>query len=163
MASQATDLIKDITASLKAQIESFTPSVETVDVGEVKEVGDGIARCTGLTGVQASELVEFADGTLGIAFNLVADQVGVIILGEASGIEEGGVVRRTSRIISVPVGDALLGRVVDPLGRPVDGKGPIATNKYRNVERIAPGVIERANVDTSVETGIKAIDAMIPI
>jgi F-type H+-transporting ATPase subunit alpha len=163
MASQATDLIKDITASLKAQIESFTPSVETVDVGEVMEVGDGIARCTGLTGVQASELVEFADGTLGIAFNLVADQVGVIILGETSGIEEGGVVRRTSRIISVPVGDALLGRVVDPLGRPVDGKGPIATNKYRNVERIAPGVIERQNVDTPVQTGLKAIDAMIPI
>jgi F-type H+-transporting ATPase subunit alpha len=127
------------------------------------EVGDGIARCTGLTGVQASELVEFADGTLGIAFNLVADQVGVIILGETSGIEEGGVVRRTSRIISVPVGDALLGRVVDPLGRPVDGKGPIATNKYRNVERIAPGVIERQNVDTPVQTGLKAIDAMIPI
>jgi F-type H+-transporting ATPase subunit alpha len=163
MATQTADLIKDITASLRERIDAFKPSVEAVDVGEVKEVGDGIARCTGLTGVQASELVEFANGTAGIAFNLEEDQVGIIILGESSGIEEGQLVRRTGRIISVPVGAALLGRVVDPLGRPVDGKGPIVTSKFRNIERIAPGVVERQNVDTPVETGLKPIDAMIPI
>src|SRR3990172_7970170 len=163
MATQSTDIIRDITASLKDRIEAFTPTVEAVDVGEVIELGDGIARCSGLSGVQSSELVEFANGTAGIAFNLEEDQLGVIILGEYAGIEEGQLVRRTGRIISVPVGGALLGRVVDPLGRPVDGKGSIATTRYRNVERIAPGVIERQNVDTSVETGIKPIDAMIPI
>jgi len=163
MATQTADFIKDIASSLQQRIESFTPTIETVDVGEVKEVGDGIARCSGLSGVQASELVEFTNGTAGIAFNLEDSQVGVIILGESAGIAEGQLVRRTERIISVPVGDALLGRVVDPLGRPVDGKGPIATNKFRNIERIAPGVIERQNVDTPVETGIKPIDAMIPI
>jgi F-type H+-transporting ATPase subunit alpha len=163
MASQASDIIRDITASLKDRIDAFTPTVEAVDIGEVREVGDGIARCAGLSGVQASELVEFANGTAGIAFNLEEDQIGIIILGESQGIEEGQIVRRTGRIISVPVGDALLGRVVDPLGHPVDGKGPVATSKFRNVERIAPGVIERQNVDTPVETGIKAIDAMIPI
>ncbi|MGH2592006.1 MAG: F0F1 ATP synthase subunit alpha [Anaerolineae bacterium] len=163
MATQTADFIKDIASSLQQRIESFTPTIETVDVGEVKEVGDGIARCSGLSGVQASELVEFPNGAAGIAFNLEETQVGVIILGESAGIEEGQLVRRTERIISVPVGDALLGRVVDPLGRPVDGKGPIVTNKFRNIERIAPGVIERQNVDTPVETGIKPIDAMIPI
>jgi len=163
MASQTADYIKDITASLQQQIDAFMPAVEAVDIGEVQEVGDGIARCSGLSGAQSNELLEFPNGAAGIAFNLTAGEVGVIILGESVGIEQGDIVRRTGRIISVPVGDALLGRVVDPLGRPVDGKGPIATTKYRNVERIAPGVIERQNVDTSVETGIKAIDAMIPI
>ncbi|HJW82874.1 MAG TPA: F0F1 ATP synthase subunit alpha [Anaerolineae bacterium] len=163
MASQATDFIKDITAGLQKQIDAFAPTIQAVDVGEVNEVGDGIARCSGLSGAQSNELVEFPNGTLGIAFNLTAGEVGIIILGESTGIGEGDLVRRTGRIISVPVGDALLGRVVDALGRPVDGKGPIATTRYRNVERIAPGVIERANVDTPVETGIKAIDAMIPI
>ncbi|HEY4688593.1 MAG TPA: F0F1 ATP synthase subunit alpha [Anaerolineae bacterium] len=163
MATQTVDIIKDITADLQKQIESFTPTISAVDVGEVSEVGDGIARCTGLSGVQSSEMVEFANGTAGIAFNLETDQVGVIILGESSGIEEGQLVRRTNRIISVPVGTALLGRVVDPLGRPIDGKGPVTTTRYRNIERIAPGVIERQNVDTPVLTGIKAIDAMIPI
>ncbi len=163
MATQTADLIKDITASLRERIDTFKPTVEAVDVGEVKQVGDGIARCAGLSSVQASELVEFANGTAGIAFNLEEDQVGIIILGESSGIEEGQLVRRTGRIISVPVGVALLGRVVDPLGRPVDGKGPIVTGKLRNIERIAPGVVERQNVDTPVETGLKPIDAMIPI
>ncbi len=163
MATQTTDFIKDMTASLRERIDAFAPTVTAVDVGEVKEVGDGIARCTGLTGVQASELVEFANGTAGIAFNLEAAQVGVIILGESAGIAEDQLVRRTGRIISVPVGSPLLGRVVDPLGRPVDGKGPIVTSKFRNIERIAPGVIERQNVDTPVETGVKAIDALTPI
>ena len=160
MATNEIDLlIKDLTS----RIDTFKPAVEAVDVGEVIEVGDGIARVGGLANVQLNELVEFPNGTLGIAFNLEEDRVGVIILGEYAEIEEGQLVRRTQRIASVPVGDALLGRVVDPLGRPLDGKGPIATNKYRNIERIAPGVIERGNVNRPVQTGIKPIDAMIPI
>jgi F-type H+/Na+-transporting ATPase subunit alpha len=164
MASKEMDLmITDMTASLQKQIAAFTPKTEAVDVGEVLEVGDGIARVSGLASVQSNELVEFPNGSLGIAFNLEQDRVGVIVLGESSDIEEGQLVRRTQRIASVPVGDALLGRVVDPLGRPLDGKGPINTTKFRNIERIAPGVIERANVSRPVQTGIKPIDAMIPI
>jgi F-type H+-transporting ATPase subunit alpha len=160
MATNEIDLlIKDLTS----RIDTFKPAVEAVDVGEVIEVGDGIARVGGLANVQLNELVEFPNGTLGVAFNLEEDRVGVIILGEYAEIEEGQLVRRTQRIASVPVGDALLGRVVDPLGRPLDGKGPIATTKYRNIERIAPGVIERGNVNRPVQTGIKPIDAMIPI
>jgi F-type H+-transporting ATPase subunit alpha len=156
--------LDDIAASLRSQIEKFTPTLQAVDVGTVQEVGDGIARCTGLTNVQAQELVEFTkNGTLGLAFNLEPDEVGVIILGDYTDIEEGDTVRSTGRVISVPVGDALIGRVVDPLGRPLDGKGPINTNKFRPLERIAPGVIKRANVDTPLQTGIKAIDALIPI
>ncbi len=159
MAAEIDSLIKDLTS----QINAFKPQVEAVDVGEVIEVGDGIARVSGLTNVQLNELVEFPNGVLGVAFNLEEDRVGVIILGEYSEIEEGQLVRRTQRIASVPVGDALLGRVVDPLGRPLDGKGPIVTTKFRNIERIAPGVIERSNVNRPVQTGIKPIDAMIPI
>src|SRR5512141_361079 len=155
--------IKDLTASLQQQINAFTPKTEAVDVGEVLEVGDGIARVSGLANVQSNELVEFPNGSLGIAFNLERERVGVIVLGESSDIEEGQLVRRTQRIASVPVGDALLGRVVDPLGNPLDGKGPINTTKFRNIERIAPGVIDRANVSRPVQTGIKPIDAMIPL
>ncbi len=159
MAAEIESLINDLTS----QINAFKPQVEAVDVGEVMEVGDGIARVNGLASVQLNELVEFSNGILGVAFNLEEDRVGVIILGEYAEIEEGQLVRRTQRIASVPVGDALLGRVVDPLGRPLDGKGPIVTTKYRNIERIAPGVIERSNVSRPVQTGIKPIDAMIPI
>ena len=159
MAAEIESLIKDLTS----QINAFKPQVEAVDVGEVLEVGDGIARVSGLTNVQLNELVEFPNGVLGVAFNLEEDRVGVIILGEYAEIEEGQLVRRTQRIASIPVGDALLGRVVDPLGRPLDGKGPIVTAKFRNIERIAPGVIERSNVSRPVQTGIKPIDAMIPI
>ncbi len=156
--------LESIAASLKAQIESFTPTLAAVDVGVVKEVGDGIARVSGLPNVQSQELVEFTkNGTLGLAFNLEPDEVGVIILGDYTDIEEGDTVRSTGRVISVPVGEALIGRVVDPLGRPLDGKGPIITNKFRPLERIAPGVIRRTNVDTPLQTGIKAIDALIPI
>ncbi|MCS7087854.1 MAG: F0F1 ATP synthase subunit alpha [Thermoflexales bacterium] len=156
--------LEDLTAALKAQIENFAPALTAVDVGTVREVGDGIARVTGLAGVQSQELVEFPKtGTYGLAFNLEPDEVGVIILGDYTRIEEGDLVRSTGRVISVPVGDALIGRVVDPLGRPLDGKGPINTNKFRPLERIAPGVIKRANVDTPLQTGIKAIDALIPI
>ncbi|RMF34186.1 MAG: F0F1 ATP synthase subunit alpha, partial [Chloroflexi bacterium] len=152
-----------IAESLREQIEAFTPTVEAVEVGEVIEVGDGIARVSGLSGVRMSELVEFENGTLGIAFNLEVDNVGIIIMGDYTAIEEGQMVRATGRIISVPVGEALIGRVVNALGQPIDGKGPINTDRYRLIERIAPGVVARQDVDTPVQTGIKAIDAMIPI
>ena len=163
MASQAPEMVQDIAAALQKQLEAFAPKLEAVDVGTVLEVGDGIARVSGLAGVRASEMVQFENGTLGLALNLDKDQVGVIIMGEYTEIEQGQTVRATGRIVSVPVGDALIGRVVNAIGQPVDGKGPVLTNNIRNVERIAPGVIERQNVDTAVQTGIKAIDSMIPI
>jgi len=153
-----------IAEALKTQIDKFESTLSAVDVGNVTQVGDGIARVTGLVNVQAQELVEFTkSGTLGLAFNLEPEEVGVIILGDYTNIEEGDTVRSTGRVISVPVGQALVGRVVDPLGRPIDGKGPIQTDKFRPLERVAPGVIKRANVDTPLQTGIKAIDALIPI
>lgn len=157
------DLIKDISSSLQKQIENFSPDFSLRDVGTVTEAGDGIARATGLADVQAQELVQFENGVMGIAFNLEEDSVGIIIMGEFSGIEEGMMVRSTSRIASVPVGDGLVGRVVNALGEPIDGKGPLAFTKYRPIERIAPGVIQRKDVDTPVQTGIKAIDALTPI
>jgi len=155
--------VDDITTRIRREIESFEAPLKTVDVGYVLEVGDGIARVSGLSDVKASEMVQFENGTLGIAFNLERDQVGVIIMGEYTEIEEGQTVRATGRIVSVPVGDDLIGRVVNALGQPVDGKGPIHTAKFRDVERIAPGVVARKSVDTPVQTGIKAIDAMTPI
>ena len=155
--------IDRIAEELKQQILEFEPTVRMVDVGTVTYVGDGIARISGLTNAMASELVEFEDGTLGIVFNLEEDSVGVIIMGEYTGIEEGQLVRSTGRIASVPVGDALIGRVVNAVGQPIDGKGPIETDKYRPVERIAPGVVYREPVNTPVQTGIIAIDSMIPI
>ncbi len=155
--------VEQIAEELKRQILEFEPTVRTVDVGTVTYVGDGIARVSGLTNAMASELVEFEDGTLGIVFNLEEDSVGVIIMGEYTGIEEGQIVRATGRIASVPVGDALIGRVVNAVGQPIDGKGPIETDKYRPVERIAPGVVYREPVNTPVQTGIIAIDSMIPI
>ncbi len=157
------DLIRQITADLKTQIESFKPEYEVRDVGTVIEDGDGIARVRGLADVHAQELVQFANGVKGIAFNLESDNVGVIIMGEYAQIEEGMEVRSTGRIASVPVGDALVGRVVNALGEPLDGKGSIKTDRYRPIERIAPGVIVRKDVDTPVQTGLKAIDSMIPI
>jgi F-type H+-transporting ATPase subunit alpha len=157
------DILQDLAVSLREQIESFQPTVDTVEVGTVIEVGDGIARASGLASVQMSELVEFGGGVPGIAFNLEADNVGIIVTGDYTEIEEGQTVRGTGRIVSVPVGNALLGRVVDALGSPVDGKGPINADRYRPIERIAPGVVERQNVDTPVQTGIKAIDSMTPI
>jgi F-type H+-transporting ATPase subunit alpha len=163
MASQAPDVAQDIAAALQKQLEAFAPKMEAVDVGTVLEVGDGIARVSGLAGVRANEMVQFENGTLGIAFNLDKDNVGVIIMGEYTEIEEGQTVRATGRIVSIPVGEAMIGRVINAIGQPVDGKGPIITDKFRNIERIAPGVIERQNVDTPVQTGIVAIDAMTPI
>jgi F-type H+-transporting ATPase subunit alpha len=160
---------KDITAILKKQIEEFDAPLQAVDVGSVLEVGDGIARADGLAGVMAMELVEFppkpsrSESVMGLSFNLEADNVGIIIMGEYTEIEEGDTVRGTGRIVSVPVGDGLVGRVVNALGEPIDGKGPIAFNKYRPIERIAPNVVARKGVDTPVQTGIKSIDSMIPI
>lgn len=157
------DLINQITADLKQQIDTFQPEMEVRDVGAVAEAGDGIARVNGLTEVKSQELVEFANGVMGIAFNLEEDNVGVIIMGEYAGIDEGMMVRSTGRIASVPVGDGMIGRVVNALGEPIDGKGPIQFDRYRPIERIAPGVISRKDVDTPVQTGVKAIDSMIPI
>jgi F-type H+-transporting ATPase subunit alpha len=165
MALQATD----ITAQLKKQIEDFEAPLQAVDVGSVIEVGDGIARADGLAGVMAMELVEFppkpgrAESIMGLVLNLEADNVGIIIMGEYTGIEEGDMVRGTGRIVSVPVGEGMIGRVVNALGEPIDGKGPIAFETYRPIERIAPNVVIRKSVDTPVQSGIKAIDSMIPI
>jgi len=156
-------LIKQITGDLQKQIEGFEPQYEISDIGKVLEAGDGIARVEGLAKVQAQELVQFSNGVMGTAFNLEKDSVGVIIMGDYSGITEGMTVRGTGRIASVPVGDAMIGRVVNALGAPIDGKGPIATTGFRPVERIAPGVVQRQDVDTPVQTGIKSIDSMIPV
>lgn len=157
------DLIKQLTSDLQEKIQSYQPQLEIRNVGTVIEAGDGIAQVEGLAGVQSQELVEFENGVMGIAFNLEKDRVGVTILGDYLTVSEGMQVRSTGRIASVPVGDGLIGRVVNALGEPIDGKGPIAFNRFRPLERIAPGVVERQDVDTPVQTGIKAIDAMIPI
>ncbi len=149
---------------LRQQIAGFQDQMTMTNVGTVVTIGDGIATAYGLSDVMASELVHFPKSdTIGLAFNLEEDAVGVIVLGEYTEIEEGDEVRSTGQIASVPVGDALIGRVVNALGLPIDGKGPIQTEKRREIERIAPGVIKRQNVDTALQTGIKAIDAMIPI
>ncbi|RJP49713.1 MAG: F0F1 ATP synthase subunit alpha [Anaerolineaceae bacterium] len=158
-----TDLIKQIAGDLQKQIEAFEPEIGISDVGTVSEAGDGIARVFGLANVKSQELVQFANGVIGIAFNLEKDSVGVIIMGDYAGVTEGMSVRATGRIASVPVGDGLVGRVVNALGEPIDGKGPIQNAGYRPIERIAPGVIYRQDVDTPVQTGIKSIDSMIPV
>src|SRR5215216_1601142 len=158
-----TNLIKQIAGDLQKQIEVFEPELNISDIGTVAEAGDGIARVHGLASVRAQELVQFSNGVMGTAFNLEKDSVGVIIMGDYGGIAEGMTVRATGRISSVPVGDALIGRVVNALGEPIDGKGPIATTGFRPIERIAPGVVYRQDVDTPVQTGIKSIDAMIPV
>jgi len=153
----------EIISIIKANIDNFDATAETRNVGTVVEVGDGIATIYGLEGALASELLEFPGGVMGMALNLAEETVGAVILGDATAIKEGDVVKTTGRVVEVPVGAALLGRVVDPLGRPLDDKGPIATTKVRPAERIAPGVITRKSVDTPVQTGIKAVDALIPI
>jgi F-type H+-transporting ATPase subunit alpha len=153
----------EITSILKSAIDSFDAGVETRSVGTVVEVGDGIAQIYGLDAALASELLEFPGDVFGMALNLEEETVGAVILGDATEIKEGDTVKTTGRVVEVPVGQALLGRVVDPLGRPLDDKGPIAATARRPVERIAPGVIVRQSVDTPVQTGIKAIDALIPI
>ncbi len=154
----------EITALLRQQILNFTVAPTQIDVGEVIEIGDGIALVSGLQGAMAGELVEFPkNGVLGQVQNLTEENVGIIIMGDYSNIQEGDLVRSTGRIVSVPVGDALIGRVVNAVGQPIDGKGPIASDKFRSVERIAPGVIKRQPVNEPVATGVTSIDAMIPI
>ncbi len=159
----AVNMSEDLTKDLKSQIETFKPTIAVQSVGEVLEVGDGIARIKGLAGVRSQELVEFANGARGVAFNLEEEEVGVIIMGKFSDIPEGSSVRALGRVVSVPVGEALVGRVVDPLGSPIDGKGPLETDEYYPIERIAPGVVDRRNVFRPLQTGIVAIDSMTPI
>lgn len=154
---------QEIVSIIKQQIEQFGTQINLVDVGTVIEVGDGIARIYGLAGVQYNEMLQFPGDVMGIALNLEEDSVAAILLGEAGNIKEGDEVRATGRIAEVPVGEALIGRVVDPLGRPLDGKGPIKAERTRPLERIAPNVVSRKSVNTPVQTGIKAIDSMIPI
>ncbi len=154
---------EEVTSAIQREIEKYETKLKMESVGYVLQVGDGIARVYGLEDVMASETVEFPDQTRGVAFNLEEDNVGVIILGSDQGIKEGDVVKRTRKIIQVPVGDALVGRVVNPLGEPLDGKGPIVTNKFRSLEQVPPNVIKRQPVKEPLQTGIKAIDSMIPI
>jgi len=153
----------EISAILKQQIADYDKSVSVSNVGTVLQIGDGIARIYGLEQVMAGELVQFEDGTEGIALNLEEDNVGAVLMGEGRGIQEGSTVRASGKIASVPVGDAMLGRVVNALGRPIDGKGDIATTETRLIESMAPGIIQRKSVHEPMQTGITAIDAMIPI
>jgi F-type H+-transporting ATPase subunit alpha len=154
---------EEISTLLKQQIENFKSDIEVVDVGTVIQVGDGIARAHGLSNVMSGELLEFSNGVMGMALNLEENNVGIVIMGPFTGIREGDQVKRTGRIMEVPVGEELLGRVVNPLGQPVDGRGPIETTKFRPIESPAPGVIDRKSVHEPMQTGIKAIDAMIPV
>jgi F-type H+-transporting ATPase subunit alpha len=154
---------EEISAIIQSQIENFDKETTTVEVGTILEVGDGIARVYGLDNVASGELVEFPDGSIGMALNLEEDNVGIVIFGSDRNIKEGDEVKRTERIAEVPVGEALLGRVVDPLGIPIDGKGPIESAESRRVEVIAPGIVTRKSVHETMATGLKAIDAMVPI
>jgi F-type H+/Na+-transporting ATPase subunit alpha len=153
----------EITSILRQEIENYERAIDVTEVGSVISVGDGIARIYGLEKVMAGELIEFPHDVAGIAMNLEEDQVGAVLLGDFAEIKEGDEVKRTGRIMSVPVGEALIGRVVNALGQPIDGKGPVLTNSFNPVERLAPGVVARRPVKEPVQTGIKAIDAMIPI
>jgi F-type H+-transporting ATPase subunit alpha len=153
----------EITSIIRNEISGFDEGADVSGVGTIVEVGDGIAQIYGLSGALASELLEFPGGVMGMAFNLEEETVGALILGRYTDLKEGDQVKTTGRVVEVPVGDALIGRVVSPLGEPLDGKGPIAATGTRPVERIAPGVIVRQPVDTPVQTGIKVIDSMIPI
>src|SRR5438093_4092099 len=160
----ATDLrAEEITEIIRQQLTGIGKGVDVAEVGTVVSVGDGIARVYGLDRVMAGELVQFPHDIVGLALNLEEDNVGVVLLGEAAAIKEGDEVRRTGKIMSVPVGPAMVGRVVNPLGVPIDGKGPIQASEYYGIERIAPGVVDRKPVKEPLQTGLKAIDAMIPI
>src|SRR5215213_4704118 len=154
---------EEISKIIREQIGSYAVEVDVAEVGSVVSLGDGIARVHGVERAMAGEMLEFPHGVYGIALNLEEDSVGAVLLGEYTEIKEGDPVKRTGRIISVPVGDELLGRVVNSLGQPIDGKGPIATTALSPIERIAPGVVDRQPVREPLQTGIKAIDAMIPI
>src|SRR3954468_24931892 len=153
----------EITSVIQREIEQFQPEVVRSEVGRVLEVGDGIARIHGLSGVMTGEMVAFANGVRGLAFNLEESSVGIIILGDYTDIHEGETVTATGELLRVPVGEALIGRVVNPLGEPMDNKGPIVTPHSRLVESPPPGIADRQPVDEPMQTGIKAIDAMTPI
>ena len=154
------DEVSDI---LKQQILEAERDIDVYETGTVLQVGDGVARVHGLGNAQASELVAFPDNIMGMAFNLEEDNVGCVLFGDDTAIKEGDQVRRTGRVVEVPVGDELLGRVVTPLGEPLDGKGPVQTSQTLPVERIAPGVIQRQPVEEALQTGIKVVDAATPI
>ncbi|HUP19352.1 MAG TPA: F0F1 ATP synthase subunit alpha [Gemmatimonadota bacterium] len=154
---------EEITSVLERELEKYEAALDVEEVGTVLEVGDGIARIYGLTGAMASEMLDFGNEVYGLALNLEEDVIGAVIMGEDVEIKEGDEVRRTGRVLSVPVGDALLGRVVNPLGQPIDGKGPITTDRRRPVEFLAPGIVQRQPVKEPLQTGLKAIDSMIPI
>ncbi len=154
---------EEITKIIRNQIKNYQNKIETSETGVVILVGDGIARASGLDKCMAGELIEFPNGSYGMAQNLEEDTVSIVILGTDNGIREGDIVKRTGRVVSVPVGDKLIGRVVNALGEPIDGKGPIAAAGFEPIEKNAPGIIERQHVDTPLQTGIKAIDSMIPI
>ena len=154
---------EEISALIKQQLANYQDELTVDEVGTVTYVGDGIARANGLDNALSGELLQFEDGTYGMAQNLESNDVGIVILGAYKGIREGDTVKRTGKIMEVPVGEALIGRVVNPLGQPIDGLGEIKTDKTRPVERKAPGVMERQSVNEPLQTGIKAIDALVPI
>ena len=153
----------EISAILKEQIKNFNSNAEVSEVGQVLSVGDGIARVYGLDNVQAGEMVEFTNGIQGMALNLEIDNVGIVIFGDDKDIHEGDVVKRTGDIVEVPVGKELLGRVVDALGNPIDGLGPIAASDRRRVELKAPGIIPRKSVHEPMQTGLKSVDSLVPV
>ena len=154
---------QEISEIIKKKISSFEKSVEVAEVGTVITVGDGIAKVFGLDNVMSGELLEFPGGVMGMALNLEEENVGAVLMGDDSRIREGDIVKRTKRIAEVPVGDAIVGRVVDGIGQPIDGKGPIVSKEFRHIEVIAPGIVKRQSVRESLQTGLKAVDAMIPI
>jgi len=153
----------EITAIIKKEIEGFAKEFDSYEAGIVTSAGDGVATVYGLSGVMANELIEFSSGEMGIAFSLMTDSVGCIIFGEAHKIKEGDTVKRTGRVMNTPVGDSIVGRVIDPLGKPLDGRGPVETSQTRRIEHVAPSVVERTPVKEPLQTGLKAIDSMIPI
>src|SRR5512145_1999637 len=154
---------EDISKIIREQIGNYAVDVDVAEVGTVIAIGDGIARLHGIERVMAGEMLEFTHGVFGIALNLEEDSVGSVLLGDYKAIKEGDTVKRTGRIISVPVGDELLGRVVNAVGQPLDGKGPIQAKQFQPIERLAPGVVDRQPVKEPLQTGLKAIDAMVPI
>src|SRR5947208_14101681 len=153
----------EISKIIREQIGSYAVDVDVAEVGSIISIGDGIARVHGVDNVMAGEMLEFPHGVFGIALNLEEESVGAVLLGEFREIKEGDIVKRTGRIISVPIGDEMLGRVVNALGQPIDGKGPIASKQFAPIERLAPGVVDRQSVKEPLQTGLKAIDAMVPI
>src|SRR5881628_655101 len=154
---------EEISKIIRDQIGSYAVDVDVAEVGTIVSIGDGIARVHGVENTMAGEMLEFPHGVYGIALNLEEDSVGAVLLGEYTEIREGDTVKRTGRIISVPVGEELVGRVVNALGQPIDGKGPIVSKQFMEIERIAPGVVDRSPVKEPLQTGLKAIDAMVPI